>query len=226
MEESLIEWLEKQQEASTMSAEQIPLTEVSQPWGMNEGNYQRVMKDYFRVIGLFVKDPLGNVKQWFQPILEELGLERGIITLVIEETHGKILLLAKAEPGNDSKGCALLAPSLQASQANLNQAHGGQKPPLAEILDMPEGTTLLHQSLQPEDGGRFFRKKLDFRIISVPNPETIASITTNKHRWSTRIEIAQAMLNNKMCNQHLREAISILDSLNMIETAESEQTNP
>jgi len=224
MAESLIEWLEKQQEASTMSAEQIPLTEVGQPWGMNEGNYQRVMKDYFRVTGIRIMKALTReIQSWTQAILEELGA-RGVVALIREETNGKILVTAKAEPGNDSKGCVLLAPSLQASQANLNQAHGGKRPPLAEILDMPEAT-LLHQSEQPQDGGRFFRKRVDVRIIQVPNEETLSSIVVNEQRWSTQAEIDEALL-KELCNPHLRDALSILDALDRRQASKmSEQSS-
>jgi len=219
MGENLLEWLEVQQNTSTMSAEQIPLTDVEKPWGMNENNYQREDKGFFRVTGIRITNALREVKKWTQAILEELG-PLGVVALIREQTYGLILVTAKAEPGNDAKGCVLLAPSLQASQANLKQIHGGKKPPLAEILDMPE-TQTLHQSNQPQDGGRFFRKKVDVRIIEIPNPETISALITDQQIWCTRKEIDETLLKG-VCNPHLRDTLSVLDALDRTRTQNAE----
>jgi len=202
----LTNWLEDQQEKSDMDVEPMPLDEVGDDWGMYYGNFQRHDGKFFRLIGAKITKAGREVVSWKQPLLEELG-DNGVVALVQETTHGKVLITARQEPGNKAKGRVLLGSSFQASSANLEKAHDGKKPPLAEILDMPDSQQV--KANEPSDGGRCFEKEVDVRVISVPDENSIAHLVTPNQRWSNIEEVEEAVMLG-LCNPYLRDALLML----------------
>lgn len=196
------EWLAAQRATSTMTAEIVPLAAV-RGWGMAESGeaYCRSDGKFFRLVGARIsvpKEGQREVPNWDQPMLEETGGE-GAVVLVKARGEERFLIQAKAEPGNATPGCVLLAATIQASRANLERAHGGTRPPRAELLD---GGLNLWLRLG-QDGGRFFHKRNAFGIIEVDPRE----LTLNANeRWCTRDELRSALLSGDL-NEHLMLAL-------------------
>lgn len=200
----LIDWFEGKQAESTMKTEPIPLDEVGDPWGMHSGEFQRKDERFFRLTGAKILTGDREVSTWKQPLLEELG-PYGIVALVQEKVSNQVLVTAKAEPGNDAKGRVLLSPSFQASSSNLEQAHGGSKPPLAQILDMDESNNIVNVD-QSQDGGRYLKKKVNVRVIQILNKESIAEHVQENQGWASLEEVKEAILKG-LCNPFLRDTV-------------------
>lgn len=204
----LVSWIEAKQNSSTMSAREIPLAEVGAPWGMKEnGNYGRSDGKFFEEVGVEITNAGREVQKWTQPIQKELG-PVGVVALVQAETSGRVLITAKAEPGNDVQGKVLAAPSYHASSSNFEQAHGGKKPPLVEILEMDDATCI-SSVRQPQDGGRTLNKFVDVRTVSVPSEESIEPFVEGNQRWSSPEEVID-VIRKGLCNPHLRDAYLLL----------------
>lgn len=200
----LIDWFEEKQAESTMKTEHIPLEEVGDPWGMHRGEFQRKDEKFFRFTGAKISTGDREVSTWKQPLLEELG-PYGAVALVQEKVSNQVLVTAKPEPGNDAKGRVLLSPSFQASSSNLEQVHGGAKPPLALILDMDESNNIVNVD-QSQDGGRYLNKKVNIRVIQIPNKEIIVEHVQENQRWASLEEVQEAILNG-LCNPFLRDTV-------------------
>ena len=68
----------------------------------------------------------------------------------------KFLLRIKAEPGDNGK--MKFCPTFQATISNINQAHGGKKPPFYNQIISKKNTKLIYSSSHYEEGGRFWKK--------------------------------------------------------------------
>lgn len=184
------DWLRAQRAGSTMTVERVPLSDVKD-WGIQDAGarFGRPDGKFFNLVGAKITNAGREVQTWGQPLIEEMG-EGAVVVFAAEDgehEEERYLVSARAEPGNAGKpGLMLLGPSLQASRSNLEQAHGGKRPPRAELLDNgPVGwITIAH------DGGRNIGKTVRYAVVEV-KPESIALLSNE--RWFTREELQEAM---------------------------------
>jgi len=202
MEATWQEWLLDQRSRGTMSVKLVTLDNVGGGWGMqNDGkHYGRTDGTYFEMIGVKITNAGREVTQWEQPMLRETG-GPGALVLIKARGEENYLVAAKAEPGNPRPGRILLAPPLQASKANLKQAHGGKRPPRAELLD--EGG--VRQTDLPQDGGRYFEKVNTYSVVEVESEKIILN---QNERWFTRDELREAFFAGEV-NEHLSQALLV-----------------
>lgn len=195
------EWFAAQQAASKMTVERASLSDAKD-WGLQgDGtHFGRHDGKFFEIVGVLVMVPDGReVSGWNQPLVWEVG--EGALVLLKRAGEEEYLVAAKPEPGNNSSGRVLLAPPLQASKSNLGQAHGGKRPPRAELLDRPGVQwVVLHK-----DGGRYLDSSNHGAIVEVGDNEI--QLNPNE-RWFTREELRQAFRAGA-CNAHLRELIGL-----------------
>ena len=198
------EWLAEQRAASSISVSRIPLADV-RGWGMQEdrSRFGRPDGKFFNLMGAKIEVPgpgQREVQSWDQPLVEEVG--EGAVVLAIhlnrKRLHYECLVSAKAEPGNDTPGCVLLAPTLQTSASNLEQAHGGKRPPRAELLD---GRKVRWVRVL-RDGARFYKKWNRYALLD------LNGFTGELHpdeRWFTFEELKEAFAAGET-NEHLAQA--------------------
>ncbi|MDD4476909.1 MAG: NDP-hexose 2,3-dehydratase family protein [Patescibacteria group bacterium] len=190
------DWLRKLKMLSTMSVKQISLKEVK-GWGMQKDGeyYGRSDEKFFKIIGVEISagEEEREMKKWSQPILQEWGV--GIVVLI--KVRNLFLISAKAEPGNMMAGGRIfLAPSIQCSESNLSQVHGGKKTPRVDLLD---GLKKIRWHLFPQDGGRYYGKNNKYAVVNV---EKVAKLE-NERLFSVE-ELKEAFLDG-CCNEHLSQ---------------------
>ncbi len=198
---SWIEWFNTQCIVSSMIVVPKPIQTV-RGWVMDllRGWFGRTDGKFFQMVGFEISVPKPGQREipsWDQPLIQEVG--EGALGLLKVRGEDLYLVSAKAEPGNKSRGRVLLAPSLQASRSNLEQAHGGTLPPRAEFAR--ESGVKWVDFLK--DGGRFFESTNQAAVIEVdyfhPN---------SNERWFSRYELREALLRG-VCNAHLRELLAL-----------------
>lgn len=200
------EWLAERRANSTMEVaamglEQILGAQGKKDWGQVSGNVGRWDERFWRVIGARIRAKR-EVTAWEQPLVEVLD-GAGTVVLVRDARHHQYLLQAKAEPGHKTKpGHVLLAPTLQASRANLEAAHGGKRPPRAELLDGREIRFV--QFVQ--DGGIFYGKINAYAILLLAEQE-VGALRPDE-RWFTIAELKEAVRAGE-CNEHLLQALAL-----------------
>lgn len=190
------EWLAAQRAGSTMTVEVVPLAQT-RGWGMTGETFCRPDGKFFRLVGLRVsvpKEGQREVPSWDQPLLEEVGGEHAVV-LIRARGDERYLLSAKPEPGNDRLGGVLLAATLQASRANLEQAHGGSRPPRAALLDGKE----IAWTRLPMDGGRYYRKEVAYAVVVVDPADVVLAAN---ERWFLLHELRDAVRAGEV-NEHL-----------------------
>jgi oxidase EvaA len=167
-EPEVLDWVRSRSRLNEYSVRLKALDELK-GWGFDPltGNLEHSSRKFFRVEGLDVHINSGSVQCWQQPIIVQP--EIGILGFIAQSFDGVLHLLvqAKMEPGNIN--FIQISPTVQATQSNYTQVHGGNRPTFIEyFLDQSEGHVLVDQ-LQSEQGTRYLRKRNRNIIIQMPD---------------------------------------------------------
>lgn len=196
-----------------MRVEDIPLKDV-RGWSVDPvtGNIHHDSGEFFVVKGVRVFDTVTRevgAVGWDQPILEQVGLDGGLLGLLRQRIDGvpHYLIEAKAEPGNYE--VVQMSPTLQATFSNLRRAHQGKKPKFAEFFETPHdmGATVLYDQWLSEDGGRLHKKRNKGMLVEVPAGTVEAP---DGFIWMSMHQIKRALLENAWVNPHIRGIIAHL----------------
>ena len=71
---------------------------------------------------------------------------------------------AKLEPGDDS--ILRISPSFQATQSNMNRAHGGKLPKFYDIVMKRKGAELVYYTIHNEEELDFGKKIIGMLLLS------------------------------------------------------------
>ncbi|MBT3792084.1 MAG: hypothetical protein HN658_11160 [Rhodospirillales bacterium] len=170
----IIDHLEQRRENLKFEASLVPLSELH-GWHNDpqSGALSHESGQFFAINGVRTKAGTAReVAEWDQPIITQP--DGGILALACGLRGDEIyfLLQAKPEPGNI--GYLQLSPTIQATRSNLRQAHKGKLPPLGELL-LDDGEVItLYTASHNEEGGRFWRKTNENRILLVPDIDALA----------------------------------------------------
>jgi oxidase EvaA len=201
-------WFIDKRKSSTLAVTDIPLNEVS-GWKADPptGNISHSSGDFFTIHGLRVNSKNREVEiTWEQPILEQVGYDGGLLGIIKKRFNDvpHYLCEAKEEPGNYGK--VQISPTLQATFANLNQAHGGRKPHFSELfISRAENQSLniLFDSWLAEDGGRLHLKRNRGILLEVQADEKI-ELPNDNFIWLSLYQIKQLLKEDAWINPHVR----------------------
>ncbi len=207
-------WFEAARANPPMAVEDIGLSEVK-GWLVDgeTGNIFHESGEFFVVKGVRVT---GTVTRevgdsgWDQPIVEQVGLDGGLLGILRQRFDGvpHYLIEAKAEPGNYE--VVQMSPTLQATFSNLKRAHAGRKPLFAEYFEEPERVEarILYDQWLSEDGGRLHKKRNKGMLVEVA--EGTVTVVPDGFIWMSMFQIKQALLENAWVNPHIRGIIAHL----------------
>jgi oxidase EvaA len=205
----ILSWREALIRQLDFSAALIGLAELRE-WGQNEdGNIVHASRQFFSIEGVRVGNATSReVYSWDQPIYNQI--EGGILALVAQETPGagiQFLLHAKAEPG--SIGWLQLCPTIQCTQSNLKRAHKGRRPPMAELLLAEHGVRLVYSALHNEEGGRFWRKSNENRLIFVSD-QWLLKPEYNFFQWASLSQIKALAITDNVLSPFVKSIVAPL----------------
>lgn len=201
-------WFLSKKENSSLHIENIALNEMKD-WLVDNktGNIHHKSNDFFIIRGIRVTT---NTRErnsgWDQPMLEQVGYDGGLLGLIRKRFHGipHYLCEAKEEPGNYGK--VQISPALQATFANLKQAHGGRKPRFSELFinrDSNKFAKVLFESWLAEDGGRLHLKRNKGILLEVDEDYEIKTPNDN-FIWLSLYQIKTLLKEDAWINPHIR----------------------
>ncbi len=150
-------------------------------WIVNDDFIGHVKNRYFRVIATEVEISNREVMKWSQPLVE--SLQQGITAFIVKKINGvfHFLVQAKLECGNFD--ILEMAPTVQCITDSYD--HPFDVPFLSYVLNaQPE--QFRYNTLQSEEGGRFYREQNRNIIIEADNyfpieiPENYTWVTLNQ----------------------------------------------
>jgi len=199
----VLKWLDAKRKSYPAKIEEIGVRDLD-GWHTDPktGNIHHKSGKFFTVIGVKTTGAAGReVTSWTQPMVKQQ--ETGILGILCKKMNGVMhyLLYAKFEPGNMLK--LQLSPTLQATDSNLKQAHGGKKPLFAEYFEKGGKGKVVTSVVGVEDGGRFYMKTNRCMIVEVDEDEEIKA--PDDYVWLTLPQIKKLLKMDHVVNSLARE---------------------
>jgi oxidase EvaA len=205
----IIQWIDNNKATNHFHVTRIPLNSLKE-WSMDrDGSFSHEYGRYFRVVGINVESNEREVSTWDQPILDNPGT--GIIGLLTKTAAGEryFLMQAKAEPGN--RGIVQIGPTVQFTPGNYIGNEKIPKPFLFNEFYHPEQFGSLLESIQSEEGARFYQEAHLHRILSLPENCDIA--IPDDFRWISQSDLHSLINMGDTVNSCARSVFSLVLSL-------------
>lgn len=162
-----LQWYDDQAAINHFHIKRIGLNALTE-WSMTKGGvFAHKQNRFFQIIGLNISVAGREVAGgWDQPILS--NPELGIIGLLMRHQKNEryFLMQTKAEPGN--RTVIQLGPTVQFTPGNYIDNNKLTKPFLFNEFLRPLNLTLLADSMQAEEGARFYHESHRHRILELP----------------------------------------------------------
>jgi oxidase EvaA len=207
--DDLFQWMDDIKSSNHILVKRKGLNELKE-WGMDrDGSFSHNEGRFFRVIGVKVFSPLREVNHWCQPVLDNPG--QGVIGLLVREYEGArfFLMQAKAEVGN--RNSVQIAPTVQFTPGNYIGNTKLPKPFLFDEFHDVGPFPLLFESLQSEEGARFFKESHKHRIMLLPEGTELD--LPSGFRWVSEVHLNFLLGMGGNVNSCARSILSCLLSL-------------
>lgn len=196
-------WLDGARRSCDMQVRQIALPQ-SREWVYDGGALRHLRGAFFRVVGATVHR---NGERWTdsdQPLIDQA--EVGILGFLVRTVDGssEILIQAKPEPGN--VGLVQAAPSVQATESNYRQRHGGKATPFLEYFRSPGDRSVLSDGLQSEQGTRFLGKYNRNMVVEVAPGADLGDGPA--FRWFAVEQLLPLLLDDHQVNTDARSILA------------------
>ena len=206
---TILKWVKDRQKKVKTVSKLINLNQCSDWYFDSNNNLFHKSRQFFRVKGVETKGAAGReVKSWTQPILTQK--HGGVLAFISRQTKKfgtQFLIDVKIEPGDDS--ILKISPSFQATQSNMNRAHGGKRPKFYDIVMKNKGTELIYYTIHNEEGARFWKKSNWNVIVKLNNPYD-KRIKGENYKWVSLKQIKKLALKNRYVNPFVKTILFIL----------------
>lgn len=202
--EEILSWMTSIKFATQIIVERIPLRDLKN-WTIGESEIHHNQKNkYFSVNAVKVKAGSREVTSWTQPLLKDPNV--GLLAFVTKSIYGVLhfLVQGKVEPGNID--IVEMSPTISCS--NYEERKNAEKRPYLFDEILSGKFDVLSDSLQSEEGGRFW--KLQNRNMIVKAPDDFEIRESDNYIWMTLAQVKEFMRFGKF-NIEARSIISSID---------------
>lgn len=164
---------------------------------------------FFQVKAVNIQGALNReVKSWSQPILtQKHGGILAFISRFTKKNGVEFLLEGKTEPGDDSD--IKFAASFQATQSNINRAHGGKLPKFFDIVVKQKGSKLIYVTSHNEEGARFWKKSNLNVIVQLDDPFD-KRIKGENYKWASLSQIRKLGLKDNLITPFVKTILFMI----------------
>ena len=149
-----------------------------------------------------------EVVSWSQPIFtQKHGGVLAFISRFTNKNGVEFLLEAKTEPGDNSD--IKVAASFQATQSNINKAHGGKRPKFYDIVIKQKGAKIIYQASHNEEGARFWKKSNINLIVQLTNPYD-ERIKGKNYKWASLKQIKKLGLKDNIVTPYVKTILFLI----------------
>jgi len=183
--EELLSWYTSQKTHWEIEVAKTPLTQM-EGWKVNEWSIEGDSR-FFSVIGVNVVAGTREVTNWMQPLLEDKHI--GLLCFMCQEINGALhfIVQAKVEPGN--LDVIELSPTVSCSNYEYVKTKSNRPFLFDEVFN--SSNSVLFDSLQSGEGGRFFKIQNRNMLIEIPTGQKV-EIPFN-YTWMTLSQMKEFM---------------------------------
>lgn len=199
--DGLLSWYTKQKTQWEIEVTKKPLCKL-EGWHINKMAVESDAR-YFSVIGVKVTAGTREVTHWMQPLLKDSNI--GLLAFVCQQINDVLhfLVQAKVEPGNID--IIELSPTVSCS--NYEFVKSRQNRPFLFDDVLAKDANVIYDSLQSEEGGRFYMIQNRNMIVEIPEGKRV-DLPYN-YIWMTLAQMKEFMRYG-MFNIEARSIISAI----------------
>lgn len=203
--EEILSWVTHLRSRYELHITRKPLSELRQ-WRIDRDCIRHETNRFFKVIGTRIELHGREVRSWCQPLIE--SAQEGLLAFIIKPINGvyHFLVQAKLEPGNFD--IIEFAPTVQCLTGDFRDKEPGQRPPYLDYVLSAAPAQRLVDTMQSEEGGRFFQEQNRNMLILADDEFPLA--TSENYRWMTLNQIKQFIRFNNYLNIQARSLISAI----------------
>ncbi len=203
--DELTSWLTRMKTTYHLRVRLMPLNQT-RDWHFDGEAIRHRMGRFFSVIGVEVNIDNREVASWHQPLIE--SAKGGIVGFVCKKINGVLhfLVQARVEPGNFD--CLEMAPTIQLTPDNYDANRPETLPPFSNLLLDPGTATVRYDTLQSEEGGRFYHDQNRYLVLEL-EPERDLPLPDN-YIWMTICQMKEFIRFNNYFNIEARGLLSCL----------------
>ncbi len=205
--DDIIQFITRKKCEFELVVDKVPLKSIDK-WIVGESSIYHIDQKYFKVIAVEVEIGNREVVRWSQPMIEPA--QEGICAFVCKELKGVMhfAVQAKLEAGNFD--IIEFAPTVQCLTGNY-LLQPNEVPFLEIVLNTPR-ERVLFDTLQSEEGGRFFREQN--RNMLVLAGDEMAEELPDSFIWMTLNQLQNFIRFNNYVNIQARSLIAALSFIN------------
>lgn len=200
--DEILSWLTGLKSKYELKIEKVPLTDIKS-WQITGNEICHQLGKYFKIIPVEVEIENREVKKWNQPLVQPT--QEGICGFIIKEINGILhfLVQAKLECGNHD--IIEMAPTVQCLTGNYRDKDVG-KPEYLDLFLHAAKADLILDTLQSEEGGRFYREQNRNMILEVP--QDFSTEVPENFCWLSLNQLKTFLKFNNYLNIQARSLIS------------------
>ena len=202
---SILSWIANLKSKYEIEVSRISLKDVSE-WNITDEEICRNDKKFFTVIGVSVAINSREVTSWDQPMIKPA--QEGLVAFIAKSIKGILhfLVQAKLEPGN--LDIIEIAPTVQCLTGNYRSGLSDYTVPYIKDVLSASKNDILYDTMQSEEGGRFFKEENRNMIIQVGDSFPIE--TPENYNWMTLNQLLRLIEFNNYLNISARSLISAI----------------
>jgi len=202
--DEIISFLTKLKSIYDLDVTNIPLGQLRH-WIISENMIYHEELKYFKVIAVDIEIGNREVVKWSQPLFEPT--QQGLCAFIVKEIKGVLHLAVQAKLECGNHDIIEFAPTVQCLTGNYRQTREGALPFLEYVLHA-KPKQIVFDTLQSEEGGRFFREQ-NRNMIVLADDEVPLELPQN-YIWMTLNQLFTFLKFNNYLNIQARSLISAI----------------
>lgn len=201
--DEILNWLTALKCKYELDIKPVSIFQISD-WKVGHDEIFHVENKYFKIIAAKVSISNREVQEWTQPLVKPI--QEGVTAFIVKEINGvdHFLVQAKLECGNFD--ILEMAPTVQCITDSYNSIN--DVPFLETVLNADE-KNVLYDTLQSEEGGRFFREQN--RNLIIRADEGFSNEVPSNYCWVTLKQLNTFLKFNNYLNIQARSIISVIN---------------
>jgi oxidase EvaA len=202
--ENIITFLTHKKSIYDLEVNKVPINSLKN-WIVRDNEIAHLDDKFFKIIAVDVEIGNREVVNWSQPMVEPA--QQGLCAFVCKEINGILhfAVQAKLECGNHD--ILEFAPTVQCLTGNYRQSKTGTLPFLDYVLSAKQDQ-IIFDTLQSEEGGRFFREQ-NRNMIILGNEDVPLELPDN-YIWMTLNQLSIFLKFNNYLNIQARSLIAAI----------------
>lgn len=205
----ILSWFIEAKTACDWSARLTPLREVA-GWAHDHRELRDAAERHFRIIGVSVEARDREVGSWTQPLLAPRGEGRAVF--LVRAVDGVLQLLVQARPEYGLMDMVEMAPTVHLLPGeDLSAIEEEALRTAVTDAGTEGGPTVRYDTVQSEEGGRFYHALTRYQIIQVDSD--FMDKTPPGHLWMTLRQLTDLLRHGHYLNIEARSLLACLHSL-------------